>query len=83
MGVQPFLIPASLNIVIAQRLIKKLCPECKQEMSISEIDKITLKNIKNSLSITPKDELQARVSEETLKSPKFFKAVGCPACENN
>jgi hypothetical protein len=44
-------------------------------MSLSEIDKITLKNIKNSLAITPKEELQARVSAETLKSPKFFKAV--------
>jgi len=55
--VQPFLIPASLNIVIAQRLIKKICQHCKEKMPISEIDPATLKNIKYSLSITPKDEL--------------------------
>jgi len=61
MGVQPFLIPASLNIVIAQRLVKKICPHCKEKMPISEIDANTLKNIKHSLSITPNAELLERV----------------------
>lgn len=31
LGVQRFLIPATLNIIIAQRLVRKLCPDCKQE----------------------------------------------------
>jgi len=83
MGVQAFLIPASLNIVIAQRLIKRICPDCKVKMPISEIDKDTLKNIKHSLSITPKEELLSRVWEEWMKSPVFYKAVGCDKCENN
>lgn len=83
MGVQPFLLPASLNIVIAQRLIKKLCPHCKQKLPISEIDKETLQNIKNSIAITPKDELKSRVGIEQLQSPQFYKAVGCEKCENN
>jgi len=73
MGVQPFLIPASLNIVIAQRLIKKLCPKCKQKISISEIDAQTLKNIKHSLSVTPKEELASRVGADMLKSPTFYR----------
>lgn len=83
MWVQPFLIPASLNLVIAQRLVKKVCPHCKQKMPISEIDPETLKNIKNSLEITPKDELLERVWAETMKSPVFYKAVGCEKCDNN
>jgi type IV pilus assembly protein PilB len=32
MGVQPFLIPASVNAIIAQRLVKKLCPHCKKKV---------------------------------------------------
>ncbi len=83
MGVQPFLIPASLNIVIAQRLVKKLCPYCKEKMSLSEIDQVTLKNIKHSLSITPKQELLERVGADVLKAPVFYKAKGCDKCENN
>ncbi len=30
MGVEPFLIAYAINLVVAQRLIRKLCPECKQ-----------------------------------------------------
>jgi len=61
MGVQPFLIPASLNIVIAQRLVKKICQHCKEPLPFSEIDPITIRNIQHSISITPKEELLSRV----------------------
>ena len=83
MWVQPFLIPASLNIVIAQRLVKKLCQHCKIKVNLSDIDALTLKNIKHSLSITPKEELSSRVSVDILKKPIFYKAQGCDECEGN
>lgn len=83
MWVQPFLIPASLNIVIAQRLIKKLCPHCKQAVSISDLDADTLKNIKHSLSITPKQELLERIGADILNKPIFYKPQGCEQCDNN
>lgn len=82
MWVQPFLIPASLNLVIAQRLIKRLCPNCKKPMASSEIDPKTLTNIKHSLSITPKAELQARVGDKLAK-PVFYKPVWCEACDDS
>jgi len=82
MWVQPFLIPASLNLVIAQRLIKRLCPECKKPMASSEIDPNTLHNIKHSISITPKEELQIRVWDK-LKSPVFYKPGGCDKCDGS
>lgn len=83
MGVQPFLVPASLNIIIAQRLIKKVCQDCKEVLPYSEIDADTIKNIKNSLSVTPKSELLERVGEEILKKPVFYKAVWCDVCGGN
>ncbi|MCH8518615.1 GspE/PulE family protein [Candidatus Gracilibacteria bacterium] len=82
MGVQPFLIPASLNIVIAQRLIRRLCPHCKEQIQVTDLDKETRKNIQNSLSITSKSELTERVPLDILKSPVFYKAVGCPECDD-
>lgn len=30
MGIEPFLIASSISLVIAQRLVRKLCPHCKQ-----------------------------------------------------
>lgn len=82
MWVQPFLIPASLNLVVAQRLIKKLCPHCKKPMKSSDIDKQTLENIKYSISITPKQELQLRVGDK-LKAPVFYTPGGCDKCDNS
>lgn len=81
MGVQPFLIPASVNAIIAQRLIKRLCPQCKQPHPMSEIWKDTLANIKNAINLTDRDELTLRVWDK-LKNPVFYKAVWCEACDN-
>jgi type IV pilus assembly protein PilB len=35
MGIEPFLIATSVRLVIAQRLMRKVCPECKTETSLS------------------------------------------------
>jgi type IV pilus assembly protein PilB len=34
MGVEPFLITASVNLVLAQRLARRICAECKQEIHV-------------------------------------------------
>ncbi len=79
MWVQPFLVPASFNIVIAQRLVKRLC-SCKKKVTIKDLDGVTITNIKNALSITDKTELKNRVWD-ILKAPVFYKPVWCDKCE--
>jgi general secretion pathway protein E len=37
MGVEPFLISSSLLGVLAQRLVRRLCPTCKEPASLSEV----------------------------------------------
>ncbi|HUB06477.1 MAG TPA: type IV-A pilus assembly ATPase PilB [Myxococcales bacterium] len=36
MGIEPFLVVASLNLILAQRLIRKLCQECKREVQVED-----------------------------------------------
>ncbi len=48
MGVQPFLISSSLVGVLAQRLVRKLCNECKEETELTEFEKQTL-----DIEVTP------------------------------
>ena len=38
MGVEPFLISSSLIGVMAQRLVRRLCPDCKQPHTIKDIE---------------------------------------------
>ncbi|MFI5307946.1 MAG: type IV-A pilus assembly ATPase PilB [Polyangiales bacterium] len=42
MGIEPFLVTASCNLVLAQRLARKICTECKVE---TEIDPQVLKDV--------------------------------------
>lgn len=79
MWVQPFLIPASVNIIIAQRLVRKLCPYCKKQVKISELWKTVVEDIKNAIQITDKKELMSRVWNE-LKNPIFYEPVWCEHC---
>lgn len=81
MWVQPFLIPASVNAIIAQRLVKKLC-SCKKQIPLNELGQDTLSNIKNAINITDKTELSLRVWDK-LKSPTFYGPVGCDECDGN
>jgi type IV pilus assembly protein PilB len=39
MGVEPFLVTSSLNCIVAQRLARRICSECKEEL---EVDKEAL-----------------------------------------
>lgn len=66
MGAKDYLVSSTLNGVLAQRLVKKLCPECKQAFFPTEED---LKKI----VLDPN-----RINE--MKHKSFYKAVGCPKC---
>jgi len=81
MDVQPFLIPASVNAIIAQRLMKRLC-SCKQKASMSDIWAATLSNIKHAINLIDKTELKNRVWDK-LKSPVFYKPWSCEKCEGS
>ena len=39
MGVQPFLIASSLVGILAQRLVRTLCPDCKEPVKITDFEK--------------------------------------------
>ena len=69
MGVQPFLIATAINIVIAQRLVRRICMACIEsyEMPVSDL--------KLSLS----DELVDKVVKNK-KSVRVYRGKGCKEC---
>lgn len=66
-GAKPPIIAPAINLAIAQRLIRKLCSECKKKMKITseQLDKLKKVLIKN---IPP--------------NPEIYQAVGCNKCNN-
>ncbi len=36
MGIEPFLVSSSVVLIVAQRLARKICPNCKEEHKVSD-----------------------------------------------
>ena len=73
MGIEQFLLSASVNLIMAQRLVRKLCENCKQP---TEIPAVLKEEIDKSLAGVPKDYLD----KLDIKNYKVYKAVGCQEC---
>ncbi len=75
MGVAPFLLPSALTIMLAQRLVRKLCDKCrKPEDPTPEIMAI----IKEELG---KMSQEARSLIEIKEPYKIWHALGCDNCK--
>ncbi len=66
MGVEPYNFVSSLNCVLAQRLVRLLCPTCKRpyEPTVEELNESGMR------------------SEDLRKDQLFFRSVGCDACNH-
>ncbi len=84
MNVEFFLLSSTLKTVVAQRLARKLCDNCKQPTELAPEE---LEEIKNELRLIPENILKQEIEnysgmENFLNSLVFYKAVGCSRCEN-
>jgi type IV pilus assembly protein PilB len=69
MEIEPFLVASTVNIIVAQRLVRKICPSCKMAVSLKREE--ALKNISAEyLNKYFKDE----------KEIVIYQGKGCKAC---
>ena len=66
MGIETFLIAYAINLIIAQRLMRRLCDRCKQPKE--NLDEI----IPSRLGFTDRE----------IQNLLFYEAVGCNSCHN-
>jgi type IV pilus assembly protein PilB len=64
MGIEPFLLAYSINIVVAQRLVRKLCERCKTPAT----------------EITPASLTHIGFPAADVASTVFYRPVGCMYC---
>ncbi len=69
MGVEPFLVGSAVSAVLAQRLARKLCPQCCELYSPSEEEMLKAR-------VAP--DLIARSD-----GAAFYRKVGCPRCNQS
>ncbi|MCR4328774.1 MAG: GspE/PulE family protein [Patescibacteria group bacterium] len=74
LGVKPGTISAALSLVIAQRLVRKLCEKCKKEIPLNEEYNVRINVfLKN---------LPERVKKDSYSHPVLYESVGCDACNH-
>ncbi len=67
MGVEPFLLAYAINIIVAQRLIRKLCDNCKRK--VEKINKDVA--------------ARAGINVEEWSNYEIYEAVGCEKCNKS
>ncbi|MFW0838076.1 MAG: GspE/PulE family protein [Candidatus Komeilibacteria bacterium] len=74
MGAESFLLGSTLNVIIAQRLIRKICDKCKEEI---QIPPEAMAEVKAEVS---KIKPEYRYDGIDLDNMKFYKGKGCHYC---
>lgn len=72
MGVNPTILSGALIDIMAQRLLRRVCPHCKKEYRPSDEE---MARIKKALAPLPKEILDTLPKQYLL-----FKGEGCPQC---
>ncbi|PIR92015.1 hypothetical protein COU01_03945 [Candidatus Falkowbacteria bacterium CG10_big_fil_rev_8_21_14_0_10_44_15] len=74
MGVKPYLLAPALNAMIGQRLVRKICAQCKAEAQLTDEQKKRVEEIMSKMNEDEKKKVD-------LANAKFYKGAGCDFCQ--
>jgi type IV pilus assembly protein PilB len=74
MGIEPFLVSSTVNVVIAQRLVRQICLKCITSYKLSEEDIRLIKNDEHIMEILDAE------GYSDLSKIRFYKGNGCKVC---
>ncbi len=74
LGVKPVTVGPALDLIIAQRLVRRLCPQCKK---LTQVAPDLASKISAFISALP-----ARVDKSKFEKYTIYESVGCDACNN-
>ncbi|MDA3814850.1 MAG: ATPase, T2SS/T4P/T4SS family [Patescibacteria group bacterium] len=88
MKAEAFLVASTVNVMIAQRLVRRICPDCKEEYKLSkkqleEIEHIAdFKKIEKVIKTSESVELKSIKNIKSFADATFYKGKGCKKCNN-
>lgn len=87
MGAEAFLVASTVNVIIAQRLVRRLCPECRVEYKLTEKEVKTLQasfDMEKILEALGKsDQTKGMITEKMAwKDITLYRPKGCEQCGN-
>lgn len=81
MGIPAFLVASTSNLIIAQRLVRKICQECIESYNLSKVEIEKLEKETNFTSILETLEKEGLITKkQTKESLLFYRGKGCKKC---
>lgn len=87
MGAEPFLLASTINSIMAQRLVRKLCSNCRKEYFLEDVD---IKNLEQNYNMDRLFEIirgsgtvkieEGSEDKDGWKKIKFYRPGGCEQC---
>jgi type II secretory ATPase GspE/PulE/Tfp pilus assembly ATPase PilB-like protein len=75
--VEDFVIASTINFIIAQRLVRKVCPDCAKK---EPLDEAIVNKILNHNAIFSVLQEKYHMNEEVLRNTHFSIGAGCRSC---
>ncbi|MDD4151403.1 MAG: GspE/PulE family protein, partial [Candidatus Gracilibacteria bacterium] len=72
MGIKPYITAGALDTIIAQRLVRKICPHCKQEVEKTSEETMVIESMLNEIGLK-------QLKGENIK---LYRGSGCEKCNN-
>src|SRR3989338_5142009 len=82
MNVEPFLISSTINLIIAQRLVRRICQDCKKKF---KLDKKTLASLDKDFDLKRLLDVMKQAGAISSRATdisqvEFFQGEGCDKC---
>ncbi len=83
MKVERFLVSSTLRALVAQRLVRQICPHCRKERAASPAEISSIQEILHDLTdVIIRKELPDWQGASSISNYKFYQPAGCVRCEN-
>lgn len=84
MGIPAFLVASTANVIVAQRLVRKICQDCIESFNLSKTELLKLEKQVNLPSIleTLKNE-SITSGKQSKESLLFYRGKGCKKCDQS
>jgi len=83
MGIPAFLVASTVNVIVAQRLVRKICQDCIESYTLNKDEMEQLEKQVNLTSIIQTLEKEGIITKKQAKeSLLFYRGKGCKKCGN-
>src|SRR3989338_3704651 len=76
MGIEPFLLASTVNVVVAQRLVRKICVRCRESYALTQEEK---RAIHGELAV---ETAFTKKGIKKLDTLRLYRGAGCKVCGN-